>query len=65
MARAFGLSGILWPAAAIALNLGLPKVVEVWGWPAWMIIAGFSCWMCAVLVTFGTGPWWVPRAQRA
>lgn len=64
VARAFGFVGLQWPLAGIALNLGLPQVVARWGWPAWMMIAGVSCWMCAFLVVFGKGPWWVPKARR-
>jgi len=64
VARAFGFVGLQWPLAGIALNLGLPQVVARWGWPAWMMIAGASCWMCALLVVFGKGPWWVPKAKR-
>lgn len=62
VARAFGFVGVLYPSAAVALNLGLPAVVASWGWPAWMRIAGFSCWMCALLVAFGRGPWWPARS---
>lgn len=61
VARAFGLAGFLYPFAGVTLNLGLPQVVEHYGWPAWMMIAGASCWMCAILVAFGRGPWWVPK----
>jgi OPA family glycerol-3-phosphate transporter-like MFS transporter len=65
VARAFGFVGLLYPVAGVTLNLGLPQVVARWGWPAWMQIAGASCVMCAILVAFGHGPWWVRRAQRS
>jgi OPA family glycerol-3-phosphate transporter-like MFS transporter len=61
VARAFGFVGLLYPVAGVTLNLGLPQVVARWGWPAWMQVAGASCVMCAILVAFGHGPWWVPR----
>ena len=64
VARAFGLVGLLYPVAGVTLNLGLPQVVARWGWPAWMQIAGASCVMCAILVAFGHGPWWVSRDRR-
>jgi OPA family glycerol-3-phosphate transporter-like MFS transporter len=63
VARAFGFVGLLYPVAGVTLNLGLPQVVARWGWPAWMQIAGASCVMCAILVGFGHGPWWV-RSTR-
>jgi OPA family glycerol-3-phosphate transporter-like MFS transporter len=59
VARAFGFVGLLYPLAGITLNLGLPQVVARWGWPAWMQVAGASCVMCAILVAFGHGAWWV------
>lgn len=62
--RAFGITATLAPISGLFLNLGLPRVVEIWGWPTWMTIAGFCCFGAAVLVSFGEGPWWVPRAQR-
>jgi MFS family permease len=61
VARAFGFVGLLYPVAGVTLNLGLPQVVARWGWPAWMQIAGVSCLMCAILVAFGHGPWWIKR----
>lgn len=64
VARAFGFVGLLYPVAGVTLNLGLPQVVERWGWPAWMQIAGGSCIVCAILVAFGHGPWWVRRDAR-
>jgi OPA family glycerol-3-phosphate transporter-like MFS transporter len=64
VARAFGLAAFLYPVAGVTLNLGLPQVVEHWGWPAWMQIAGASCVMCAILCSFGHGPWWVSRDRR-
>jgi len=44
--------------------LGLPRVVQFWGWPTWMAIAGFCCFGAALLVAFGEGPWWVRGAWR-
>jgi OPA family glycerol-3-phosphate transporter-like MFS transporter len=64
VARAFGFVGLLYPVAGVTLNLGLPQVVARWGWPAWMQIAGGSCVMCAILVAFGHGPWWVRREAQ-
>jgi MFS family permease len=64
VARAFGFVGLLYPVAGVTLNLGLPQVVARWGWPAWMQVAGASCVMCAILVAFGHGPWWVQRGAR-
>ena len=64
VARAFGFVGLLYPVAGVTLNLGLPQVVARWGWPAWMQIAGASCVMCAILCSFGHGPWWVSRGRR-
>jgi hypothetical protein len=29
-----------------------------------MQVAGASCVMCAILVAFGHGPWWVQRGAR-
>jgi OPA family glycerol-3-phosphate transporter-like MFS transporter len=63
VARAFGFVGLLYPVAGVTLNLGLPQVVARWGWPAWMQIAGASCVMCAILCSFGHGPWWVSRER--
>ena len=63
VAPAFGFVGLLYPVAGVTLNLGLPQVVARWGWPAWMQVAGASCVMCAILVAFGHGPWWVRRAR--
>jgi len=55
--RAFGITATLAPIAGLTLNLGLPRVVEIWGWPTWMMIAGFCCFGAAALVGFGKGPW--------
>ena len=63
--RAFGITATLSPLAGLVLNLGLPRVVEAWGWPAWMTIAGCCCLGVAVLVSFGSGPWWVRKSERA
>lgn len=65
VARAFGIAGTLAPITAIALNLGLPRVVAGYGWPAWMTVAGASCLCCATLVCFAHGPWWISRSSRA
>jgi OPA family glycerol-3-phosphate transporter-like MFS transporter len=64
VARAFGITATLAPASGLFLNLGLPRVVDIWGWATWMIIAGACCFFVAVLVGFGKGPWWVPPRQR-
>lgn len=64
VARAFGFVGLLYPIAGVTLNLGLPEVIARFGWPAWMMITGGSCWMCGLLVAFGHGPWWVPKSAR-
>ena len=65
VARAFGITATLSPLSGLVLNLGLPRVVELWGWPAWMMIAGFACLCVSFLVAFGKGPWWVAAGQRA
>ena len=65
VARAFGITATLSPLSGLVLNLGLPRVVELWGWPAWMMIAGFACFCVSFLVAFGKGPWWVAAGQRA
>ena len=59
--RAFGITATLSPIAGLTLNLGLPRVVEAWGWSAWMMFAGWCCVGTAMLVGFGKGPWWVER----
>lgn len=65
VARAFGITATLAPASGLFLNLGLPRVVELWGWSTWMVIAGLCCFCVTLLVGFGKGPWWVPASQRA
>jgi MFS family permease len=65
VARAFGITATLSPVAGVFLNLGLPRVVEIWGWSTWMTIAGVCCFFVTFLVAFGKGPWWVPANQRA
>ena len=55
--RAFGITATLSPIAGLFLNLGLPQVVENWGWSAWMLIAGCCCLCVTFLVGFGQGPW--------
>ncbi|MEZ5557979.1 MAG: MFS transporter [Pseudomonadales bacterium] len=62
--RAFGITATLSPIAGLTLNLGLPRVVQNFGWPTWMAFAAFCCFGVAVLVAFGKGPWWVARADR-
>jgi MFS family permease len=62
--RAFGITAMLAPIAGLCLNLGLPRVVAVWGWPVWMMVAAGCCFGTALLVSFGEGRWWVPREQR-
>jgi sugar phosphate permease len=62
--RAFGITATLSPIAGLTLNLGLPRVVEHWGWSVWMMFAGCCCMGVAVLVSFGQGPWWVRKADR-
>jgi MFS family permease len=59
--RAFGITATLSPLAGLTLNLGLPRVVETWGWSVWMTFAGVCCLCVAALVSFGEGPWWVSR----
>jgi MFS family permease len=60
--RAFGITATLSPIAGLTLNLGLPRVVDAYGWPVWMTFAGCCCLGVAVLVAFGRGPWWPTRA---
>jgi MFS family permease len=62
--RAFGITATLSPIAGLFLNLGLPQVVEHWGWSTWMIIAGVCCYCAALLVAFGAGPWWPGQIRR-
>jgi len=59
--RAFGITATLSPISGLFLNLGLPRVVENFGWPAWMMIAGICCLCVSLLVAFGEGPWWPER----
>lgn len=56
--RAFGITATLAPIAGLFLNLGLPQVVDLWGWSVWMMIAGVCCFFVAALVGVGQGPWW-------
>lgn len=62
--RAFGITATLSPISGLFLNLGLPRVVETFGWSTWMTIAGACCLCVTVLVGFGEGPWWPDRKQR-
>jgi MFS family permease len=62
--RAFGITATLSPIAGLFLNLGLPRVVEQYGWATWMTIAGICCFVAAALVSFGEGPWWVSASKR-
>jgi MFS family permease len=62
--RAFGVTATLAPISGLFLNLGLPRVVANFGWPTWMMVAGFCCFGTALLVAFGEGPWWVRGAWR-
>ena len=62
--RAFGITATLSPIAGLFLNLGLPQVVNHWGWSTWMMIAGGCCFCVAALVGVGKGPWWVTREPR-
>jgi len=64
VARAFGITATLGPIAGLVLNLGLPRIVESFGWPVWMRVAGACCLGVMVLVGFGAGPWWKSRAER-
>jgi MFS family permease len=61
VARAFGMVGALIPATGLILNLGLPRVVETHGWPAWLSVAGAACMCCALLTCFARGPWWLTK----
>jgi MFS family permease len=61
--RAFGITATLSPVSGLFLNLGLPRVVENFGWDTWMTIAGLCCLCVSVLVGFGEGPWWPQRAD--
>ncbi len=62
--RAFGITATLAPISGLCLNLGLPRVVETFGWPTWMLIAGCCCFGVSLLVSFGQGPWWVKRSRE-
>jgi OPA family glycerol-3-phosphate transporter-like MFS transporter len=62
VARAFGITATLGPIAGLVLNLGLPRVVQQFGWPVWMMIAGSCCLGVMALVGFGAGPWWRSRS---
>ncbi len=63
--RAFGITATLSPIAGLFLNLGLPRVIENYGWSTWMMCAGFCCIGVAVLVSAGKGPWWPPKTTAA
>ena len=62
--RAFGITATLSPISGLFLNLGLPQVVEHWGWATWMFIAGCCCLCVTFLVGFGEGPWLPPRKNK-
>ena len=62
--RAFGITGVLGPISGLFLNLGLPRVVENFGWSTWMFIAGCSCFGVAALVSCGAGPWLPQRGYH-
>jgi MFS family permease len=62
--RAFGITATLAPLAGLTLNLGLPRVVESFGWSTWMAFAGVCCLCVSALVASGEGPWWVSRRER-
>ena len=64
VSRAFGITATLSPIAGLFLNLGLPRVVQAWGWPTWMMIAGCCCFGVSALVAAGKGPW-LPVRRRA
>lgn len=64
VARAFGIMFIFGVFAGPIASLGLPRVVEAFGWPGWMKVCGASCFMIAVLVSFGRGPWLPPGRGR-
>lgn len=57
VSRAFGITATLSPIAGLFLNLGLLRVVQAWGWPTWMMIAGCCCFGVSALVAAGKGPW--------
>lgn len=61
--RAFGITATLSPVAGLFLHLGLPRVVETWGWSTWMAIAGICCFCVTALVGCGQGPWLPRRTQ--
>ncbi|MBM4206141.1 MAG: MFS transporter [Gammaproteobacteria bacterium] len=63
--RAFGITATLSPIAGLFLNLGLPRVVENYGWSTWMMCAGFFCLGVALLVGAGKGPWWPEKPHAA
>jgi MFS family permease len=65
VARAFGITATLGPIASLTLNLGLPRVVQHFGWPVWMMVAGSCCLGVMALVACGRGPWWPTRAAPA
>ncbi len=58
--RAFGITATLAPLSGLTLNLGLPQVVDIWGWSTWMAFAGVCSLCVALLVAFGRGPWLPP-----
>lgn len=62
--RAFGITATLSPISGLFLNLGLPQVVENWGWSTWMFIAGCCCLCVTFLVGFGQGPWLPTRKTK-
>lgn len=61
VARAFGITGVLGVGSGLVFNLALPRVVETWGWPAWIQVCALCCFVIVALVACGRGPWRPPR----
>ena len=62
VARAFGIAGVLSVGSGLVFNLALPRVVEAWGWPAWIQISALCCFVIVALVACAKGPWRPARA---
>ena len=62
VARAFGITGVLGVGSGLVFNLALPRVVEAWGWTAWIQICALCCFVIVALVACSKGPWRPGRA---
>lgn len=65
VARAFGIMFLFGMVSGPIMSLALPRIVDAYGWPTYMKLAGSCCFMIAILVSFGRGPWWPPKKPQA